>query len=168
MGKLRSRRTPSRPPVDPRVRIALARAAAAYCALALLACLWVGKSYFGQWRAAGGRLHVKEAALAKLKPQADQAEATYRQLVDEQENERRNYSGPEAVAMSMRIQTAKEGLDAAAKAAREAEAGAAADREALRMVSLRFVPLVAIFLIHLLLLGLVASGNALFSRRQPG
>jgi hypothetical protein len=133
--------------------------------VAIVACLVLGWGVVGQQAAAAGQVRTGRSAVGAVKPQADQAETLYRELAAQQEQERRNYSGPQAMEMSLKVQTAKQQSDTLRAQQRTAQSRLDGALEAQRQASLRLVPLIAVCLVHALLLGLIIVGNpGLFKR----
>jgi hypothetical protein len=163
IGAPRARR--QRAGFDPALRLTLARAAVAYCLVAVVACLVLGAGAVLQQTAAARQVRLQQAAVLAVKPQADAAEASYRELSAQQETERMRYSGPQAMEMSLKVQAAKQQAETLGTQEKSAQAGLDTARAALRAAGLRFVPLVAVLLVHAVLLGLVAVANPGLARR---
>jgi len=145
--------------LDSATRMTLARAAAAYCLIAVVACLVFGQSALRQRVAAAAVVSQQQAAVDAVKPQADAAEASYHELSSDQETNRMRYSGPEAMAMSVKVQSAKDQSQTLRGQQQAAQKALDAAAERARQLGLRLVPLVAVLLIHGLLLGLIIVAN---------
>jgi hypothetical protein len=143
----------------PRGRAVLAKVVTGYCVIALLVCIVLGIMWGRQRSKLATVAREKSTALDVISRQADQTDATARALSDEQAANRSSYTGPEAVAMSMKVQAAQTEAKVFNDQQMQAQAAVDASRERVRVLSLRFVPLVAIGAAHFLLLILIALAN---------
>jgi hypothetical protein len=140
-------------------RLSWALVVTIYCLVALLVCLMLGFSWTKQRSALAAIHRDKSAALSDVLKRSDQAEAAYRVLEAEQATNRGAYTGEEAVAMSLRVQRAQSEVDVLNDEKGQAKAAVDAAKQQMQVLSLRFVPLIAVGLAHILALVLIVLAN---------
>lgn len=150
---------------DTRRTLILLAVAAAYCLLACIGLFVYSVSLRQQQVVAGGELTAAQVQLERASRLRAAAEVEHRSLADEQEQNRSGYSGPEAVEMSLRVQDGR----AEYEQRRQDEAAAQSQVDALlkrsEALAMRWVPVIAVLLLHLLGL-LLLSNRAVALRRD--
>lgn len=134
---------------DKRSSLYLPLGIAAYCAIACLAFFLYGLQLRGEQSVLRDQLAAADAALGSAHSKRDAAEVVYRRESDEQERLRASYSGQQAVEKSVIVQAAKAHFEEMKEGEAQAQATAGQLRAAHEAVSLRWVPLIAVMLLHM-------------------
>jgi len=129
---------------------ALAYALTFYCIAAIAVCAVAGMRLGLNLAREQSALPALEQAYAETQQAANSAHLTYRELAEQQRNERGEYSGADAIRMSFRVQEAREDFSAASTAAHEAEGRLSDLQRSIEQQRVLYVPLAGILLIHVI------------------
>jgi hypothetical protein len=129
---------------------ALAYALTFYCLAAIVACAVAGVRLGLNLAREQGALPALEQAHAEAQQAANSAHLAYRELAEQQRDERGAYSAADAIRMSFRVQQAREAFSEASTAAHEAEGRLRDLEHSLEQQRVLYVPLGAILLIHVI------------------
>jgi hypothetical protein len=129
---------------------ALAYALTFYCLAAIVACAVAGVRLGLNLAREQGALPALEQAHAEAQQAANSAHLAYRELAEQQRDERGAYSAADAIRMSFRVQQAREAFSEASTTAHEAEGRLRDLEHSLEQQRVLYVPLGAILLIHVI------------------
>jgi hypothetical protein len=129
---------------------ALAYALTFYCIAAIVACAVAGVRLGLNLAREQGALPALEQAHAEAQQAANSAHLAYRELAEQQRNERGEYSGADAIRMSFRVQEAREAFSETSIAAHEAERRLSDLEHSIEQQRVLYVPLAGILLIHVI------------------